>query len=132
MPPALRHLFPDRVKRARRMMERAAASHEGGVFHETRDGFFITLPAEGPGRCSAREALANRLIKQCHAPVLPHVAAKRLGIVPEELKALESCGLRPSLQVPTSRHGKHYTLRAFSLSDMEALALHLAGGRAEA
>lgn len=113
-------------------MERAAARHCRAEFHHKGEALCLLLPLTGEETRAAAEALVNRLVRQCHAPILPELAARRLRIAPQRLKALESCGLGPSLDVPTARHGKRYTLRAFSLSDMEKLALHLAGERPDA
>lgn len=126
MPEAIRVLFPDRMRRARRSMERVAASN-GGKGLQTAGGVLrVVLPLSGEEGCPPGEALVNRLVRQCHAPVLLHVAARRLKIGVETLKALGPRGFAPSLLVPAFRHGRRYTLRAFSLSDMEALAHHLA------
>lgn len=130
MPEAIRVLFPDRMRRARRSMERAAACHGGEGLHTAGGVLRVVLPLAGEEGCPPGEALVNRLVRQCHAPVLPHVAARRLKIGAETLKALGARGLAPSLQVPAFRHGRRYTLRAFSLSDMEALARHLANDSA--
>lgn len=132
LPPALRDLFPDRLKRARRSMERVAACHQGGQFHEEGGAFQVVLPLMEERICPATEALFNRLARQCHAPVLPATAAKRLRIGPQALKVLESRGLKPSLEIPAARHGRRYTLHAFSLGDMDMLAQHLARERRRA
>lgn len=132
LPRTLRVLFPDRLSRARRSMGRAAALHEGGEFHEEEGVLHVILPLKGEESVPAGEALVNRLVRQCHAPVPLRAAARRLRVGTKALKALEGCGLAPSLQVPGFQHGRRYMLRAFSLSDMEALARHLAGGRSDA